>query len=78
LKRLVAAFGELKDPGKESYEAALHQAAEALKIKNSDLIHPLRLALSGVGSGPGLYDILVILGRDEAVQRVNDAIEKLH
>jgi glutamyl-tRNA synthetase len=77
LKRLVAAFAELKNPEKEKYEASLHQTAEALKIKNSDLIHPLRLALSGVGSGPGLYDILVILGRDEVIQRMNIAIDKL-
>jgi glutamyl-tRNA synthetase len=78
LRRLVAAFAELTNPEKETYEAVLHQTAETLKIKNSDLIHPLRLALCGVGSGPGLYDILVILGRDEAVERVNFAIEKLH
>lgn len=78
LKVLGAAFQELQNPGIEEYEAALHQTAEALKVKNSELIHPLRLAVSGVGAGPGLYDILGILGRDETVHRINLAIEKLH
>ena len=77
LLSLVAAFERLQNPQKEEFEAALHQTAEALKVKNSELIHPLRLAVSGVGSGPGLYDILVILGRDETVHRIKAAIEKL-
>jgi glutamyl-tRNA synthetase len=77
LKRLAAAFEELKNQVKEEYESALHRTAEVLKVRNSELIHPLRLAVSGVGSGPGLYDILVILGRDETVNRINLAIEKL-
>ncbi len=77
LESLVAAFVKLQNPQKEEFEAALHQTAEALKVKNSDLIHPLRLAVSGTGSGPGLYDILVILGRDETVHRIKVAIEKL-
>jgi glutamyl-tRNA synthetase len=77
LKRLASAFEGLQNPQKEEFEAALHQTAEALKVKNGDLIHPLRLAVSGIGSGPGLYDILVILGKDESVQRINFAIGKL-
>jgi glutamyl-tRNA synthetase len=77
LKSLSAAFDRLQNPQKEDFEAALHQTAESLKVKNSDLIHPLRLAVSGVGSGPGLYDILVVLGRDEVVHRINLALEKL-
>ena len=77
LKLLGAAFQELQNPMKEEYEAALHRTAEVLKVKNGELIHPLRLAVSGVGSGPGLYDILVILGRDETVHRINLTIERL-
>jgi glutamyl-tRNA synthetase len=48
-----------------------------MKVNNSDLIHPLRLAVSGVGSGPGLFDILFILGKEETVARINSAIERV-
>jgi glutamyl/glutaminyl-tRNA synthetase len=48
-----------------------------VNIKNSELIHPVRLAVSGMGIGPGLYDILFILGKDETIRRITSAIEKL-
>jgi glutamyl-tRNA synthetase len=77
LKRLAEEFSRLENPTKEQYEFMLHRIAEELKIKQSELIHPLRLAVSGMGAGPGLYDILVILGRDETVRRIHAAIEKI-
>ncbi len=77
LKVLMVEFSQLTKPLKEDYEAALHRVAETLKIKYADLIHPLRLAVSGMGAGPGLYDILFILGKDETIRRVDSAIEKL-
>ncbi len=77
LKKLAEEFSALENPTKESYETALHRTAELLHIKNSDLIHPLRLAVSGMGAGPGLYDIIVILGKDETVRRMNSAIERV-
>lgn len=77
MKEIVEAFAQLTDSKKEEYESALHRTAEALHVRNRELIHPLRLAVSGVGVGPGLYDILFILGRDEVVRRIKKAVEKL-
>ncbi len=77
LKRLADEFSRLERPQKEDYESALNQTAAELNVKNSDLIHPLRLAVSGMGAGPGLYDILHILGKDETIRRINSAIERL-
>jgi glutamyl-tRNA synthetase len=77
LAALSAGFALLASPAKEDFETALHRAAESLGIQNSDLIHPLRLAVSGMGIGPGLYDILVILGKEEAIRRINAAIAHL-
>ena len=77
LKVLADEFSRLDHPLKEDFEAALHRAAASLGIKNSELIHPLRLALSGMGAGPGLYDIAALLGKEESLRRINAAIEKL-
>ena len=77
LKRLADEFGRLAHPDKDAYEAALRKTAEALKVEPSDLIHPLRLAVSGVGGGPGLFEILVILGKDETIKRMMKATETL-
>jgi glutamyl-tRNA synthetase len=78
MKRLVEEFSRFENPQKEEFEAALQRTAETLKAKNSDLIHPLRLAVSGMGIGPGLYDILFILGKDETIRRINSALEGIH
>ncbi|MBX5437881.1 MAG: hypothetical protein IRZ33_11840, partial [Alicyclobacillaceae bacterium] len=36
-------------------------------------IHPTRLALTGVTVGPGLFDVMALLGRDECVSRLRRA-----
>ena len=46
-----------------------------LEIKKGLLIHPTRLAVSGMPTGPGLYDLLVTLGRDTVVERMKKAVE---
>ncbi len=77
LKELAAEFSRMLDPKKEDYEAALHRVAASMKVHNSDLIHPLRLAVSGMGSGPGLFDILFVLGKEETIARIHSAIERV-
>ena len=49
-------------------------AAEGKKI--GELIHPLRVALTGKGVGLGLFDTLVILGRERSQHRIALAIAK--
>ncbi len=77
LRELSKLFSRLQSSYKADYEAALHTAAEILKIGNGELIHPLRLAVSGTGSGPGLFDILEVLGKEEVLKRIDAAIERL-
>lgn len=41
------------------------------------LIYTLRLAVSGLSTGPGLLDILFILGEDEMINRIECAINRI-
>jgi glutamyl-tRNA synthetase len=77
LKKLREAFSLLKNPAKEDYEQSLKQLATDLDIGVGKLIHPLRLATSGMSTGPGVYDILHIIGKEEVLRRIDTAIEKL-
>lgn len=77
LKRLIGEFSTLGNPGKEEFEAALHRTAEASKVGNGEIIHAVRLAVSGIGTGPGLYDILFLLGKEESIRRITAAIQTL-
>jgi len=77
LKRLNTEFANLSDTGKENYEHALARVAEELNVSKGKLIHPLRLAVSGQSTGPGMFDLLFILGKDEVVKRITTALEKI-
>jgi glutamyl-tRNA synthetase len=41
-----------------------------------DVVHVLRVATTGVGAGPGLFDCLEIIGRDSCVRRIDRAIAR--
>lgn len=58
----------------ETTERAYRELAAELNIPAGQLIHPTRLAVSGRTMGPGLFDILEILGRDKVVGRLDRAI----
>ncbi|MBI1806345.1 MAG: glutamate--tRNA ligase [Ignavibacteria bacterium] len=77
LKQLAEEFSKLTSPTKQDYEAALQNTADVFHVGNGTLIHAVRLAVSGVGGGPGVYDILFILGKDESLKRMHTAIERL-
>lgn len=77
LKKLAEEFSRLTDPRKADYEAALQRTAESFHLAQGELIHPLRLAVSGMGAGPGLYDILEIIGKEETIRRIEKAIATL-
>lgn len=62
---------------KVALEAALHQTVERNGVGNGRLIHPVRLAVTGVGAGPGLFDILEVLGKERVVQRLKKAVEAI-
>ena len=74
LQKLMNAFALLDNPAKEDYEQSLAQVAESNGIGKGKLIHPLRLALSGMSTGPGIFDIAFILGKDEVLKRIDTAI----
>lgn len=58
-------------------KARLDAFVEARGRKAGDLIHPLRLACTGVGKGPGLYELLEALGRETVMRRVEKAVRSL-
>ena len=55
-------------------EEALKATAEAAGAKVGDLVHPVRVAITGRGVGPGLYDCLAILGKEKSLARLTRAL----
>ena len=53
-------------------EAEAREFAQDLGIKLGDVAQPLRAALTGRTVSPGIFDVLFVLGRDEAIGRLKD------
>ena len=56
-------------------EAKLQAFSEAKQMKGGDLNHALRVATTGVMIGPGVFECLVILGKDETLRRIEMALK---
>jgi glutamyl-tRNA synthetase len=56
----------------EPLETAVKAYAEDKDLKLGKVAQPLRAALTGRGTSPGIYDVLVALGRDESLARIAD------
>jgi glutamyl-tRNA synthetase len=58
-------------------EVVLRNLATELGMGAGKLIHPLRVALIGTASGPGIFDVAVLLGRAAVLSRLDTALESL-
>jgi glutamyl-tRNA synthetase len=58
----------------DATEQAVREVAEALGVKLGQVAQPLRAALTGRATSPGIFDVLVLLGREESLARVADAM----
>jgi glutamyl-tRNA synthetase len=55
-----------------SLEAAIREVAESNGVKLGKLAQPLRAALTGRTTSPGIFDVLALLGREESLARLAD------
>lgn len=75
LRQAAEKLGQLDQFGVDSTEAAYRALGERLQISTGRLIHPTRLALSGRTAGPGLFEMMVLLGKEKTVNRLKRAAE---
>ena len=74
LKRLE----NVSDWSNDNLFAELKALAEENGMKNGQIMYPVRIALSGKAATPGgATEIAVLIGKDETLQRIKAAIEKL-
>lgn len=55
-------------------EKLMHDFVAAQGIKTGQMVHPLRVAVTGKSIGPGLFDTLALLGRPACLARIDRAI----
>lgn len=52
-------------------EKVFREAVTALGVKASDLVHPVRVAITGRDVGPGLFETIALLGKEKTVERLS-------
>jgi glutamyl-tRNA synthetase len=76
LARLHAAFADVVWD-QETLEEAARGLADEMEIGAGKLFQPLRLALTGSSASPGIFDVLVLLGRERSRERIEKAVNIL-
>ncbi|MEO6225290.1 MAG: glutamate--tRNA ligase [Sphingomicrobium sp.] len=66
------ALGALAEWDSPSVEAAIRAVAETGGVKLGKLAQPLRVALTGRTTSPGIFDVLALLGQEESLARIAD------
>jgi glutamyl-tRNA synthetase len=58
-------------------ETALRGLAEQRGMSTGKIFQPLRVALTGLSASPGIFDVLVVLGRERSLARLDAAVRHL-
>ncbi|MGN6059432.1 MAG: glutamate--tRNA ligase [Sphingomicrobium sp.] len=72
LHRTQKSLGALAEWDAPSLEAAIREVAESQGVKLGKVAQPLRAALTGRTTSPGIFDVLALLGREESLARIAD------
>ncbi len=71
---MATRLDSLPEFSEEGLNRLFHDLAAETGLKMVNLAQPVRLALTGRTASPGLYEIINILGKTEALQRIVTAI----
>ncbi len=72
---MAAALEELQTWDEPALEATVRRHAEASDLKLGQVAQPLRAALCGSSTSPGIFEVMAVLGRQETLARLADAVE---
>jgi glutamyl-tRNA synthetase len=77
LERLIDKYEAVESWTAADLDAALRELASEMRISPSRLIHPTRLALTGVTVGAPLFDVVALLGKETALRRMRAFVARL-
>ncbi len=74
--RLAEDFQKVSNFETAAIEQTFRKTVEDLKLNPSDLVHPVRVALTGKVVGPGLFETIAALGKERTVARLTQAFRE--
>jgi glutamyl-tRNA synthetase len=73
---LITGLGRVRPFSPEAIEKCCRDIIQKLGISSGDLIHPVRAAITGRTSSPGLFEVMHLLGKDRTIKRLKQALVK--
>ena len=77
MSELASVLEDIDDFSVEGQEPIVMKWVEDKGYKLGDVMNAFRLALVGIGKGPGMFDISAFLGKEETLRRLHKAVETL-
>jgi len=74
LAEILAGLEAVEDWSRESLEAVFNDIAEKRDLKFGKVAQPVRAALTGTTASPSIFDIFLILGCQESLDRIRDCL----
>ncbi len=77
MRELLSALKSLESWDGASLEKVFKRVIEKWKLKMVQLAQPVRLALTGRTVSPGLFDVMLALGRERVIRRIEALLERI-
>lgn len=74
LRAIRGKFAGLDPFTAEATDKALHELAAERGISAGELVHPVRVAVSGTAAGPSLFPMLDVMGKERVLRRIDRAL----
>jgi glutamyl-tRNA synthetase len=77
LEKVIAGLSQLENFSAEDIETLFKKIVEEEGTKLGKLAQPVRVALTGTTVSPGIYDVILLLGKEETLTRLKNALQQI-
>ncbi|MHB0997923.1 MAG: glutamate--tRNA ligase [Armatimonadota bacterium] len=77
LRKLIECIESIPELTAETAEEAVRKSGEELGISGGQVVHPIRMAVTGKTAGPGLFETIALLGKNRVIFRLNRTIGEI-
>ncbi len=69
---------ENQDYNAQAVEEIFRNTVAELGVQPGDLVHPIRVALTGKSVGPGLFEMMALLGKEKTIKRLRETFSPVN
>ncbi|MDD2489367.1 MAG: glutamate--tRNA ligase, partial [Bacteroidales bacterium] len=77
LNEIAEILNSIDDFNVEKTEHEVHSFIEEKELNMGQIMNCLRLSIVGEGKGPNLFEIISLIGKEESLERINTAIDRI-